>query len=139
MLEDFRTRPERVRLAKQIGGVLGVVLLGAFILLLAHGKPKPIGKVKKDPGPVAIDPRSAGVQDAFAYAKDLESKLRADAKFSRIYLVPSAANASQKQGKVMVMGEVASEADMESLRMLIRSGAVPVGLEWQVTVPETPG
>jgi hypothetical protein len=75
------------------------------------------------------------MQDAFAFAKDLEGKLRADDKFKRVYLVPSAANASQQHGKVVVMGDVASEADMHALRTLIMSGGVPVGLEWQVTYP----
>jgi hypothetical protein len=124
-----------VKLAKSLGGILGIFVLGGLILLLTRSHPKPEKHPKKDQHPIAAA-TSAGVQDAFAYAKDLEAKLRAEPKYARVYLVPSAATANQKAGKVVVQGDVATEDDLRALRTVIAQGGVPVTLEWQVSVQQ---
>ena len=124
-----------MRWAKVGGGVLGVFVLCGVILLLTRGHPKPDPHPKgpiKPPAPAA----SAGVQDAFAFAKDLESRLRAEPKYAKVYLVPSAATANQKLGKVVVMGGVASEDDLRQLQTTVARGGVPITLEWQVSVDD---
>lgn len=102
-----------------------------LLLTRSHPKPKPQPKGPSRPTPVGA---SAGVQDAFAFAKELESRLRGDPKFAKVYVVPSAATANQKAGKVVVQGDIASEADMRELQATIAKGGIPVTLEWQVTV-----
>ena len=87
-----------MQLAKSVGGVVGVLLLIGIVLLLTRGHPKPPPKSKLEQRPIA--PTSAGVQDAFAFAKALQSKLGSDPKYAGIYLVPSQATADQKSGKV---------------------------------------
>ena len=109
-----------------------MVLVG-LVFLLTKGKPKPRPVPRQEQHAVAAS--SAGVQDAFAYAKDLQSRLSSDAKYSRLYLVPSAASANQKQGKVVVMGELASDEALRALQAEVAKAGIPVTLEWQVTIP----
>ncbi len=124
-----------MKLTKNLGGVLGVLLLVGLIFLLTRGKPKPPPNPKTEPRPVT-DKASAGVKDAFAFAKDLEAKLRSDTRFARVYLVPSAATADQKHGKVVVAGEVATDEDSRALQIMIAKDGVPITLDWQVTVQQ---
>ena len=112
-----------------------MILLGGLILLLTRSHPKPKPHPKGPERPVAAG-ASAGVQDAFAYAKTLEARLRADARYARVYLVPSAATPNQKAGKVVVQGNVASDEDLRALRVMVAKGGVPVALEWQVAVQQ---
>lgn len=123
-------------MAKIGGGVLGVFLVCVAILLLTRGHPKPEPRPKGPPKPVLAGP-SAGVQDAFAFAKDLESRLRAEPRYARVYLVPSAATANQKMGKVVVMGDVASDEDLRLLQSTVARGGIPITLEWQVSVEQS--
>lgn len=139
LLDDFRTRPERVRAAKY-GGVVAVIAFVVLVaFLLTRGEPPP-PPAPKNKAPAAATSAPA-VQDAFEFAQTLDAKLRSDARYARIYLVPSAANATVKQGKIVVMGEIASEADLLSLQRTIAEMGVPLLMEWQVVVsggPEPP-
>jgi hypothetical protein len=133
-LDDFSSRPERVRAARYLGTILGGLAVLGLAILLTHGRPpKPRKPVKLE----TIQPNTPGavVRDAFAFAKDLESRLRKDQRFAKVYLVPSAADAAQKHGKVVVMGELASDEDLQALQAEAIKQGVPVPVEWQVTVP----
>ncbi len=127
-------------MAKTVGGVLGLFLLGGLILLLTRSHPKPDPHPKERPKP-AVSSATAGVRDAFEFAKDLEGRLRGEPKYAKVYLVPSAATANQKSGKVVVMGDIATDGDLRDLRALVAKDGVPVTLEWQVSVehPAEPG
>lgn len=133
LIDDLKSRPERVRLLQRIGIVAGVVFALLIVLLLTQGGSPPKPKLKT----TAASPQDAmtqGVKDAFEYAKAAQAILEREARYSRVYFVPSAATPTQKLGKVMVMGELSSEADLEALqRELVKIG-VPVPVEWQVTV-----
>ena len=132
--EDFLSRPERVRFARTAGMVLGSLLLLGLALLLARGHAKPVKHPKPERQEAAAAPAPPTVRDAFAFAKDLEGRLRSDARFSRVYIVPSAASASQNQSKVVVMGEVNSTEIYDDLRREVVKGGAPVTVEWQVAV-----
>ncbi len=134
LLDDFSSRPERMRAARYLGAILGGLAVIGLALLLTHGKPP---KPRKPAKVETIQPTVPGaiVRDAFAFAKDLESRLRKDPRFARVYLVPSAADAAQKHGKVVVMGELASDEDLQALQAEAIKNGVPVPVEWQVTVP----
>jgi hypothetical protein len=131
--DDFRSRPDRVKLAARLGGVLGGFLLLLIVLLLTRGHPKPqkVARTKAEPPTPAAAPVIA---DAFGFAQSLGSRLRSDGRFSRVYLVPTAADPAQKFGKVVVMGDVASDADLRALQTEAIRGGVPIPLEWQVVV-----
>ncbi len=133
LIEDLKTRPERVRLLKRIGGFAGIFFVGLIVLLLARGTP-----VKK-PKPKVLDdqpkPMTQGMQDAFATAKAAEPLLRKDPRFARVYFVPSAATPAQKLGKIVVMGEMNSEEDLRALQLQMQDIAVSVPLDWQVSLP----
>lgn len=126
-----------MRLAKSLGSVLAMVLLAGLILLLASGKPKPIGKQKKVEPP-AIASASQGVKDAFEFAKEIDEKLRGEPRFSKVYLVPSAATQQHTYGKVMVMGEVQTDEDMAALQDLVVRDGIRITTEWQVSVFQRP-
>lgn len=137
LYDDFKSRPERVRAAK-IGGAVGAgILLLLIAALLSRGLARP-GK-RHGPGPKGEQgAASPSVKDAFAFAKELEPRIREDQRFAAVYFVPSAATANQKFSKIVVMGTVPSEADLVALQSTIARGGVPVTMEWQVSV-ETPG
>lgn len=132
LIDDLKSRPERLRLVQRIGLglVVSVVLLGVF--LLSRGTPPPRPKPKVAVPDVKL---TQGVSDAFAYAKSAQTILDRDPRYARVYFVPSAATASQKLGKVVVMGELASEDDLHTLQRELASMGVPVPVEWQVSVP----
>jgi hypothetical protein len=132
-LEDLKTRPERMALYKRIGGILGILILGGLVLLLARGSP-PKKPPPKPSNAVAPTAQTRGVLDAFAMAKAAEPVLRTDPRFSRVYFVPSAATATQKQGKIVVQGEMASEADVNALQGELLKQGVSVPIEWQVSI-----
>ena len=79
------------------------------------------------PGPLEVWPM--GRRIVRALVRPLE-------RFARVYFVPSAATPNQAYGKVMVMGEVASETDFTELQRLLVQGGVPLTLDMQVTYPE---
>jgi hypothetical protein len=116
--------------------VLGIFAIAGIVLLLTLGKPKPKPKPKADAHPIAS--AAPGVQDAFVYAKDLQARLKADSRYAGLYLVPSAANAQHQQGKVVVMGQIGTEAELQELQVTTARAGIPVTLEWQVTI-EHPG
>jgi hypothetical protein len=78
------------------------------------------------------------VRDAFGFAQELESRLRGDGRFAKVYLVPTAADPKQQYGKVVVMGEVETAADLKALQTEAVKGGVPVAMEWEVTVSGAP-
>lgn len=131
-LEDLKTRPEKMRLYRNVGIAAGCCLVLLFVFLLTRGKPVPKPKPKNTADSKA--PMTQGVRDAFEFAKILEPVLRSDPKFARVYLVPSAATPTQKFGKVLVMGEIASEEDLTALQQEVTKLGVSVPLEWQVAV-----
>lgn len=136
ILQDFFSRPERVRFAKYTTIVGGIVLASLLVFLLTRGQPPPAPKFKKkteseQQGPLAIAP---SLKSAFEYANDLDPKLRADPRFARVYLVPSGSGSGHNGGKVVIMGEVASDADLHALQVSVASAGVPLPIEWQVAV-----
>lgn len=134
--EDFLSRPERVRIARTGGVVLGAALLIGLGLLLTRGRERPRHRRPERVEAAAAPAPSATVQDAFTFAKDLEGRLRSDARFSRVYLVPSAATANQKYSKVVIMGEVSSNDDLRALQGEIAKSGSPVAMEWQVAIAQ---
>jgi hypothetical protein len=138
MIEDLKSRPERVALLKRVGAVVGFVLVILVALLLSRGKPAP----KKKPTLAITEPKvpqSEGVRDAFALAKAAEPILRGDARFGRVYFVPTASTPTQKLGKIMVMGEMASEEDLHALQAEMVKHGISVPLEWQVSLSQSGG
>ncbi len=136
MLEDLRSRPDRMRLVQRIGVAAGTVLVLLVVYWLTLGKPapKPKPKIVANPEP-ALTP---GVKDAFEYAKAAQPILDREARYSKVYFVPSAATATQAFGKVVVMGELAGEADLHALQLEMAKFGVPVPVDWQVTVQPPP-
>ena len=133
LIDDLKTRPERVRILQRVGMALAVVLALGVTLLLARGGPDPKAKTKVVIAP-PVDPMTQGVRDAFDYAKAALPILNKDSRFARVYFVPSAATPTQKVGKVVIMGEMASEADIQALKMELAKIGVSVPIEWQVSV-----
>jgi hypothetical protein len=133
LFEDLKTRPERVIVLKRIGGVLGFLVVGLIVFLLAQGrtekkaKPKVLGDQPR--------PLTQGMQDAFATAKAAEPVLRKDPRWARVYFVPSAATPAMKLGKIVVMGEMNSEDDLKALQSEMSNIAISVPLEWNVSLP----
>jgi hypothetical protein len=135
LIDDLKSRPDRLRLVQRIGLGFGVGLILLVVYLLSRGTPPP------RPKPKAAEPEAKltqGVSDAFAYAKAVQPILERDPRFARIYFVPSAATPSQKLGKVVVMGELASEDDLHSLQRELAATGVSVPVEWQVSVTSGP-
>lgn len=132
-IDDLKSRPERVLLLKRIGAVAGFLLIVLITLLLSLGKPAP----KKKPTLAITEPKapqSEGVRDAFEMAKSAEPILRNDARFARVYFVPTAATPNQKLGKIMVQGEMATEDDLHALQAEMVKRGINVPLEWNVSV-----
>ena len=129
--DDFRTRPERVRAAKYGGAALAALLLVLLAVVLSRGVSRPAKKTRVKVEPISA-PATPTMRDAFAYAKELEARIRPETRFARVYFVPSAATASQAYGKVVVMGEV-GESDFADLQKVVMRDGVPLTLEWQVT------
>jgi hypothetical protein len=132
-LEDLKSRPDRMALVKRSSAFAGIVLLGLLVLLLARGSP-PKKPPPKPSNAVAPTQQSQGVLDAFAMAKAAEPVLRTNPRFSRVYFVPSAATPAQKYGKIVVQGEMASEADVNALQLELVKLGVTVPIEWQVSI-----
>lgn len=134
LIEDLKTRPERVRILQRTGAVGGFLILSLVVFLLAHGSPvkRPKPKLVLSDQPKAM---TQGMQDAFATAKAAEPLLRNDSRFARVYFVPSVATAAQKLGKIVVMGEMSSEEDLHALQLEMMNIAVSVPLDWQVSLP----
>lgn len=134
LLDDLRTRPERVRFLQRAGVVAGFLLISLVVFLLARGSPvkktKPRIPLSDQPAPM-----TQGMQDAFATAKSAEPILRNDPRFSRVYFVPSAATAAQRLGKIVVMGEMNSEEDLHALQIEMSRANITVPLDWQVSLP----
>jgi hypothetical protein len=134
LIEDLKTRPERVRVLQRTGVVVGFLFIALITFLLARGSPvkkaKPKLLLSDQPKPL-----SQGMQDAFATAKAAEPLLRNDPRFARVYFVPSAATSAQKFGKIVVMGEMNSEEDLHALQLQMMNIAVSVPLDWQVSLP----
>lgn len=132
LLDDLRSRPERMRLVQRIGIGLGVTLalLLVYLLTLGNPPPKPKPKVTAD----IERPLSPGLKDAFEYAKAAQPILDREARYARVYFVPSAATPSQAHGKVVVMGELAGESDLQALQLELAKFGVTVPVEWQVSV-----
>src|SRR5262245_61950967 len=95
LLEDLRSRPDRMRLVQRAGVVAGVVFVLLLVFLLTRGKPMPKPKLKVTTGEAA-DVMTQGVKDAFEYAKAAQAILDRDQRYSRVYFVPSAATPTQK-------------------------------------------
>jgi len=133
--DDFRTRPERVRAAAYVGAAIAAVVLVLVAVVLSRGAARPVKRTRVKVEP-ATAPTTPTMRDAFAYAKDLETRVRPLERFARVYFVPSADTPNQAYGKVMVMGEVASETDFTELQRLLVQGGVPLTLDMQVTYPE---
>jgi hypothetical protein len=126
-----------VRLLQRIGIVAGVLFALLVVFLLAQGGPQPKPKQKTTP-PAPQNAMTQGVKDAFEYAKTAQAILNREARYSRVYFVPSAATPTQKYGKVVVMGELGSTADLEALQGELAKIGVPVPVEWQVAVHGSP-
>lgn len=131
---DFRSRPERVRLAMHLSVVGAALLCAGILFLLTRGEPRPPRPARPRPQAPPVAEPAATVQDAFAFARDLEPRLRADRRFERVYLVPTAATADQRHSKVLIMGEVASDDDLRALQAETVRAGLPVTVEWQVIV-----
>lgn len=134
MMDDLRSRPDRLRLVQRISISVGVVLLLTVAFLLSRAKPPPPPKVKATD--VMERPLTPGVQDAFEYAKAAQPILDRDQRYAKVYFVPSAATPSQKHGKVVVMGELAGETDLQALQRELAQFGVTVPVDWQVSLPD---
>jgi len=117
------------------GAALAAVVLVLLAVVLSRGASRPVKRTRIKVEPAA-SPTTPTLRDAFAYAKDLESRIRPEDRFSRVYFVPSSATADQKYGKVLVMGDVASEQDFADLQRLLVQGGVSLPLDIQVMFPE---
>jgi hypothetical protein len=137
LIDDLKTRPERVRLLQRLGVAGGVVVALLLVFLLTRGGPPPKPKLKVTL-PTSVDSMTQGVKDAFEYAKTAQAILNREARYSRVYFVPSAATPTQKYGKVVVMGELSTDADLEALQGELAKIGVPVPVEWQVAVQGAP-
>jgi hypothetical protein len=133
LMEDLRSRPDRMRLVQRASIVAGVTVALLLVFLLTRGKPTPKPKLKVNTGDAA-DVMTQGVKDAFEYAKAAQAILDRNSKFSRVYFVPSAGTTTLKYGKVVVMGEMASEEDVAALQGELAKIGVTVPVEWQVSV-----
>ena len=133
LIEDLKTRPERMRAVQRLGVAFGFLMALLLVLWLSLGGPPPKPKTKNTAA-APPDPVTQGIRNAFDYAKAAQAILTRDARFSRVYFVPSAATPTQTVGKVVVMGEMASDADLEALQAELGKIGVAVPLEWQVSL-----
>jgi hypothetical protein len=113
--------------------VAGFLFALLIVWWLASGGPPQKPKVKVSAAQPA-DPVAPGIRNAFDYAKAAQPILGRDSRFSRVYFVPSAATPTLSVGKVVVMGEMASEADLQALQLELGKFGIAVPLEWQVSV-----
>jgi hypothetical protein len=117
--------PRRTVLIVAIGLPLVLVLSAVLIVLVASS-----GGSNELVAPAAL--KSAD------FMSDVQSVINENEKWAAVRIIAGDSNSGKE--RILIMGSVPHQGDLDSLRKRIQSAAPPVGVDWQVVVlPEHDG
>ncbi len=113
--------------------VLGIGVLVTRWALTSGGPAASMRKARETPMPGV--PRE--LRGSQGFARTLASRLEDDPRFrNRVVAVPTISNDHRSTGRVMIQGQVSSDADLAALRDLVQRLTPTVPIDWQVLIVE---